>query len=774
MADIFVSYAAEDRERVRPLVTALESQGYSVWWDGRIGIGNSFDRVIEYELDLASCVVVMWSEHSVESDWVRNEAEEGKERGILVPVRIDDVRLPLAFRRSQAASLLNWPDEPDEFDKLLLAVRNCVENSGESLRPPASDTATRQETQETSSASTRRVAVMNFRDPSPDQSMKWFATGRQGLMWLMGGAVGISTLLLLFVTRSVWLPPTERFPVPPDQWIQLTNFPDFANQPALSRDGRMLTFIRGPGSFVTSGQIYSKVLPDGTPIQLTQDDYQKMSPVFSPDGSRIAYTTVRGKFEWNTWQVEPGAEPGLWLSNASGLVWTDEENLLFSERIVGEGIHMKVVAARENKANARDMYIPEQIAGMVHRSYSSPDGEWAIIAQMDKTTSFLPCELVPLRGTVPPRQVGPLEGSCTFAEWSPDGEWMYFTSSAGGENHIWRQMFPDGDLQQVTSGTDQEEGIAISPDGNSLITAVVKRQSSVWISEGGDERQISLEGYAFDPTFTPDGQYLLYRILLGPAPVSDPTELWRADLQSGRTELLLPGFSLFGFHAYDVSDDGDQIVIAAPNAEGRPRIWLAPLDRSGPPEPVPNAEGDQPHFGPDGEVFFRAVDGRTQYPYRINQDGTGLRRAIERPIDHLSGLSPDGEWLVAWAELPGDDGVKTYAFPLQGGNPTLLYDGGGTNHSIDWSSDGRTLFLPGESGQWLGSGGFGETVLIPIPPGQSFPDAIAEGLVGEGSVAAIRGATVIDSGDVRPGPSPEVYAFSRQSVQSNLYRIPLP
>ena len=76
MADIFISYAAEDRERVRPLVTALESQGYSVWWDGRIGIGNSFDRVIEYELDLASVVVVMWSEHSGESDWVRNEAEE--------------------------------------------------------------------------------------------------------------------------------------------------------------------------------------------------------------------------------------------------------------------------------------------------------------------------------------------------------------------------------------------------------------------------------------------------------------------------------------------------------------------------------------------------------------------------------------------------------------------------------------------------------------------------------------------------------------------------
>ena len=59
MADIFVSYAAEDRERVRPLVTALESQGYSVWWDGRIGIGNSFDRVIEYELYVTNSLRIL-------------------------------------------------------------------------------------------------------------------------------------------------------------------------------------------------------------------------------------------------------------------------------------------------------------------------------------------------------------------------------------------------------------------------------------------------------------------------------------------------------------------------------------------------------------------------------------------------------------------------------------------------------------------------------------------------------------------------------------------
>ena len=103
MTDVFLSYASEDRVRVRPLVDLLERQGWTVWWDREIHAGPRFDQVIEKALDQASCVVVVWSRQSVQSDWVQTEASEGLERDILVPVRIDDVRLPLGFRRSRGA-----------------------------------------------------------------------------------------------------------------------------------------------------------------------------------------------------------------------------------------------------------------------------------------------------------------------------------------------------------------------------------------------------------------------------------------------------------------------------------------------------------------------------------------------------------------------------------------------------------------------------------------------------------------------------------------------
>jgi len=105
VADIFLSYASQDRNRVAPIVQAIERRGWTVWWDRHIDAGTAYDREIEHAIDEAQCVVVVWTEQSVESDWVRNEAAEGLERGMLVPVCIDPVRPPLAFRRTQTIDL---------------------------------------------------------------------------------------------------------------------------------------------------------------------------------------------------------------------------------------------------------------------------------------------------------------------------------------------------------------------------------------------------------------------------------------------------------------------------------------------------------------------------------------------------------------------------------------------------------------------------------------------------------------------------------------------
>jgi hypothetical protein len=121
MSDIFLSYSSEDREWVRRLADRLLSVGYSVWWDRTIPAGKTFTEVISQALDDARCVVVVWSEHSVKSNWVREEAEEGRRRGILVPVFMHAAPPPLGFRSIQAADLSSWNGEEDtgEFRRLV-------------------------------------------------------------------------------------------------------------------------------------------------------------------------------------------------------------------------------------------------------------------------------------------------------------------------------------------------------------------------------------------------------------------------------------------------------------------------------------------------------------------------------------------------------------------------------------------------------------------------------------------------------------------------------
>ena len=108
MSDIFISYASEERDRVQPLISALESTGWSIFWDRTIPAGKTWRQVIGSEIRACRSVLVVWSENSVTSEWVLEEAETGKRRGILIPVLLDNVEPPFGFGNIQAANLTAW------------------------------------------------------------------------------------------------------------------------------------------------------------------------------------------------------------------------------------------------------------------------------------------------------------------------------------------------------------------------------------------------------------------------------------------------------------------------------------------------------------------------------------------------------------------------------------------------------------------------------------------------------------------------------------------
>lgn len=136
MADVFISYASEDRERAAKLASALGERGWSVWWDRKIVAGQAFDHAIERELETAKSVIVLWSIHSVASEWVKNEASVASERGVLVPALIDSVKLPLEFRRKQTADLIGWDGDLSHSGFQSLCEGISVSMGGVAPQPP--------------------------------------------------------------------------------------------------------------------------------------------------------------------------------------------------------------------------------------------------------------------------------------------------------------------------------------------------------------------------------------------------------------------------------------------------------------------------------------------------------------------------------------------------------------------------------------------------------------------------------------------------------------
>lgn len=129
MGDLFISYAREDAAFADNLVKEFKSKGWSVWWDRTIPPGKTWREVIGEALNKAKCIIVLWSEHSVKSDWVITEADYGKNLQILIPVFIEKVDPPLGFGNIQGADLIGWKYGKSHYglSALISAIQELIE-----------------------------------------------------------------------------------------------------------------------------------------------------------------------------------------------------------------------------------------------------------------------------------------------------------------------------------------------------------------------------------------------------------------------------------------------------------------------------------------------------------------------------------------------------------------------------------------------------------------------------------------------------------------------
>lgn len=139
VARVFLSYDRDDSAKARTLAEALESAGHAVWWDSHIKGGTEYSKEIEQALIDAEAVVVLWSRYAINSPWVRDEAAAGRDRGRLVPVRLDETDAPMGFRQYQNIDLSSWKGrgKPGGLQEILACIHRL---SGELPELPAKAT----------------------------------------------------------------------------------------------------------------------------------------------------------------------------------------------------------------------------------------------------------------------------------------------------------------------------------------------------------------------------------------------------------------------------------------------------------------------------------------------------------------------------------------------------------------------------------------------------------------------------------------------------------
>jgi DNA-binding winged helix-turn-helix (wHTH) protein/Tol biopolymer transport system component len=538
----------------------------------------------------------------------------------------------------------------------------------------------------------------------------------------------------------------------PTEYEAMTDLSESATAPALSRDGRMLAFIVGDPEFLGAGRIYVKLLPDGEPEPLTKMLGSVYGPAFSFDGSRIAFTYfTNGHPEpaWNTLTVPTiGGLPTLLLGNTAGLTWIAPHQLLYSQ--IDSGIHMGIVTSTDDRSGQRAVYSPAHERGMAHYSYLSPDRRSVLVVEMDRTGNWRRCRVVPFDGSSAGTQVGPVGGHCMSAAWSPDSRWMYFSAIVAGHSHLWRQRYPAGEPQQITFGPTEEFGVAVMPDGRSLVTSLGLQRQSIWIHDPGGERPVTSDAVASAPWLSSDAKRLYFLV----ASASNATaSLWRLDLQQGQKEPVLPGLEVL---SYDISPDEQQVVFSV-ERHGEMQIWIAPLDHHLAPRLLVRG-ADEPAFGGSGQVFFRQLGDNRNYLERVQVDGSSTQRVLDFPILQFQSVSPTGRWAAVLAVVDGE--VSTV---IQGlGKETFRWVRAGY-WTTRWSLDGRDLYL---DAQGLALAGAGRTLVVALtgnsPP--RIPDTAA---------ATANDLLPHGTDGFAPGPDPDTYAFTRSDWLRNIYRIPL-
>jgi Tol biopolymer transport system component len=406
----------------------------------------------------------------------------------------------------------------------------------------------------------------------------------------------------------------------------VTNFAGVQAQPALSPDGHSIAFVSNRGGHY---DIYVGLLNGGNLVQVTDDPSLKSRPVWSRDGSTLAYARLNASGIWDIWVVPAlGGSARRILLNAMGPAWSPDGRSLAYENTSDGRIYVSGVSGENPRSVDARPELQVLGASRMWRDSEprfSPDGkEIAFSARANGPYGELEVADV-ASGNV--RRLTSDQALVLSPAWSPDGRYIYFASSRGGTVNLWKIAAGGGEPEQITAGQGDDAQLDLSSDGTRIVFSTWRMNATLGqvdlaAKNGPQNVKVLTNDPARNqvgPAYSPDGKYLAYFSNLKGA---EHESIWVANADGTNPVQLVRDGCVNVFPVWG-PDSRNIFYHAEPSAGGQQEFRSVPVS-GGAPHMVLNKDAWERFFdvGLDGRLLFRIGDQVAAFDPKLNQTVT--------------------------------------------------------------------------------------------------------------------------------------------------------